>query len=134
MQPLQRAAALGLAIVFTRHERKGGGEVGESGRGSSATAGAVDLIVSLRRPDGNLPKTLRKIETLGRFKETSEELIIEKTGEGYVSRGTESAVEKAGARGRILQAVPALGGRSRAHGRAAQGGECQALHRLQGAG
>jgi len=30
MQPLQEAAARGLSVVITRHERKGGGEVGES--------------------------------------------------------------------------------------------------------
>jgi AAA domain len=44
MQPLQEAAARGLAVVITRHERKGGGEVGESARGSSAFGGAVDII------------------------------------------------------------------------------------------
>ena len=48
-EPLQDAAAKGLAVVVTRHERKGGGEVGESGLGGSAFSGAVDIIVSIRR-------------------------------------------------------------------------------------
>jgi AAA domain len=34
--PLLRAAANGLAVVSVRHERKAGGDVGDSGRGSSA--------------------------------------------------------------------------------------------------
>jgi hypothetical protein len=34
--PLQLAASAGLAIVVARHERKSGGDVGESGRGGSA--------------------------------------------------------------------------------------------------
>ncbi len=48
MRPLQEAAAKGLAVGFTRHERKSGGEIGNSGRGSSAYSGAVDLILILR--------------------------------------------------------------------------------------
>lgn len=51
-EPLQDAAAKGLAVIVTRHERKGGGDVGESGRGGSAFSGAVDIIVSIRRGEG----------------------------------------------------------------------------------
>jgi hypothetical protein len=47
------AGSAGLAVLMLRHERKGGGEVGESGRGSSAFAGAVDVILQLKRPEGN---------------------------------------------------------------------------------
>lgn len=50
MRPPQEAAAQGLAVLITHHERKGGGEVGESARGSSAFGGAVDVIMSVRRP------------------------------------------------------------------------------------
>ena len=52
IRPLQLGAAQGLGVVFSRHERKSGGEVGDSGRGSSAFGGAVDTILSLRRPEG----------------------------------------------------------------------------------
>ncbi len=48
-EPLQDAAAKGLAVIVARHERKGGGEVGETGRGGSAFSGAVDVVVSIRR-------------------------------------------------------------------------------------
>ena len=48
LRPFQRAAAAGLAVVAVRHERKGGGEVGESGRGASAFVGGVDIHVAVR--------------------------------------------------------------------------------------
>jgi RecA-family ATPase len=48
MAPLQRAARTGLAVELTRHERKSGGEPGESARGSSAYGGAADIIVAIR--------------------------------------------------------------------------------------
>jgi hypothetical protein len=53
MEPLQAAAAAGLGVIVIRHERKSGGEVGDSGRGSSAFGGAVDILMAIRRPEGN---------------------------------------------------------------------------------
>ena len=91
MQPLQEAAAKGLAVCITRHERKGGGEVGESGRGSSAFGGAVDIILSIRRADGNVRPTVRVIESLSRFEETPDKLVIELTPDGYRSLGDATA-------------------------------------------
>jgi hypothetical protein len=64
MEPLLRAASEGVGVMLTRHERKSGGEVGDSGRGSSAFAGAVDIVLSLRRPEGNAKKTLRVLQAL----------------------------------------------------------------------
>jgi hypothetical protein len=79
----------GIAVLVVRHSRKGGGEVGESGRGSSAFGGAVDVLISLRRRDGNAPKSQRVIYTLSRFDETPDDLIIDLGEEGYVSLGSE---------------------------------------------
>jgi hypothetical protein len=62
MAPLQRAAGEGLAVVAIRHERKSGGEVGDSGRGSSAFVGAADVVISLRRPGGNCRPSLRELQ------------------------------------------------------------------------
>ena len=46
MQPLQQAAAAeGLGVLVSQHERKSGGEVEDSGRGSSAFAGAADIEI-----------------------------------------------------------------------------------------
>ncbi len=67
MRPLQEASARdGLAVVIVRHERKSGGDVGVSGRGSSAFAGAVDVVLSLRRPEGHARPTIRVIHALSR--------------------------------------------------------------------
>ena len=92
MVPLQDAAHNGLAVIVCRHERKGGGDVGESGRGSSAISGDVDVILQLRRPEGNQPKSRRVIESLSRYSETPEKVVIELTEEGYVLLGDEEAV------------------------------------------
>ena len=106
LRPLQEAAARGLAVVLVRHDRKGGGMVGESGRGSSAFAGAVDIIIAIRRGDGNTRPTVRKIESLSRFSETPTELMVELGDEGYRSLGTETAIAASEARKAVLEAAP----------------------------
>jgi AAA domain len=107
MRPLQVAASRGLAVVLTRHERKGGGEVGESGRGSSAYGGAVDIILSIRRAEGNVRPTVRVIESLSRFEETPDKLVIELTPDGYRSLGDATAFAEKEARQAILDIMPA---------------------------
>ena len=92
MVPLQNAAHEGLAVIVCRHERKGGGDVGESGRGSSAISGDVDVILQLRRPEGNQPKSRRVIESLSRYAQTPEKVVIELTEDGYILLGDEEAV------------------------------------------
>lgn len=108
IEPLQAAAASGLAVVLARHERKSGGEVGDSARGSSAFGGAVDVILSLRRPDGgNASPNVRVLHALSRFSETPSTLTIELTEDGYVSLGSEGAVAVRRAREAILDVAPA---------------------------
>lgn len=87
MQPLQAAAAEGIGIVLVRHERKSGGDVGDSGRGSSAFAGAVDIVLSLRKPGGNVAKNRRLLQSLSRFPEAPNDLLIELTDTGYAVLG-----------------------------------------------
>jgi hypothetical protein len=106
MKPLQEAASRGLAIGITRHERKGGGEVGEAGRGSSAFGGAVDIILSIRRAEGNTRPTVRVIESLSRFDETPDKLVIELTEDGYRSLGDASAFAEKEAMSAIVELLP----------------------------
>ena len=106
MQPLQQAAAAGIGILLTRHERKSGGDVGDSGRGSSAFAGAVDIVLSLRRPEGNSKKTLRVLQALSRFSETPTELLIELTDTGYISLGEPHEAALKEAKDSILEIIP----------------------------
>ena len=105
LRPLQRAAAEGIAVVFVRHERKAGGQVGDSGRGSSAFAGAVDIILSLRRPEGNQPRNVRLIQSVSRFDDPGD-LLIELTDHGYRSLGTPGESAKAQASENVLSAIP----------------------------
>jgi AAA domain-containing protein/DnaB helicase-like protein/MarR family protein len=106
MQPLQQAAAQGIGVILVRHQRKAGGDVGDCGRGSSAFAGAVDVVVSLRRPDGNARNTVRVLHALSRFSETPAELRIELTSNGYVSLGEPSETCLETAKASILAALP----------------------------
>jgi hypothetical protein len=87
LSPLQEAAAQGLAVVVVRHERKSGGALGDSGRGSSAFAGGVDIVISLREPDGNYPQNVRLLQSVSRF-DSSDDLLIELTDHGYRAIGT----------------------------------------------
>jgi hypothetical protein len=106
--PLQEAAAVdGLAVAILRHERKGGGEVGDSGRGSSAFAGAVDVVLRLRRPEGAARPGVRVLESLSRFDQTPDTLVIELTDTGYVALGDTEAVAAEEARAAVLMAAPA---------------------------
>lgn len=78
LAPVQLMAHKGLAAIVTRHARKSGGEVGEDGRGSTAFTGGVDIVLSLKRPEGNHKPTLRMLEGLSRFDETPAKIIIDK--------------------------------------------------------
>lgn len=106
--PLQEgAAADGLAVMILRHERKGGGDVGDSGRGSSAFAGAVDVVIQLRRAEGQGRPAVRVLNALSRFDQTPDTLVIELTESGYVALGDAEAVAAHEARTAVLDAAPA---------------------------
>ena len=83
MEPLQAAAADGLAVLVSRHDRKSGGDVGDSGRGSSAYAGAVDVVLHLQRLPGDREgkERQRLLEAISRFEETADNTLIELNGE-----------------------------------------------------
>jgi hypothetical protein len=102
IEPLQVAAAGGLAVVVVRHERKGGGDIGDSARGSSAFTGAVDIVLRLGRQENPVRPTIRTLAALSRFDETPPELLIELTDDGYVLLGDEAAVAFAEARCAIV--------------------------------
>jgi hypothetical protein len=105
MQPLQQAAAEGLGILVSQHERKSGGEVEDAGRGSSAFAGAADIVLNIRRLQGNSNPKLRTVRALSRFDETPAELIVELTEQGYVIRDA-GVIASERAETSILAVVP----------------------------
>ena len=105
-RPLQQAAAEGIGILDSRHERKSGGAVGDSGRGSSAYGGAADIILSLRRPEGHHKRNVRLLQALSRFDETPTDLLIELTDEGYRSLGEPGDVAIEQEQTNIMAALP----------------------------
>jgi hypothetical protein len=102
MSPVQDLAASGRAVGVLRHDRKGGGEVGDSGRGSSQASGDVDTILAMRRPEGSQPGNRRVIESLSRYRETAEKIVVELVGSEYVLLGTEEGVAAADARSFVV--------------------------------
>jgi AAA domain len=106
MRPLQKARDEDLAVLVNRHDRKGGGSVGESGRGSSALSGAVDIILQLKSPEGRPTDTHRKIDSLSRFDETPSQMTIALTEDGYQVLGEAGAVAVPVAMKQILACLP----------------------------
>jgi len=106
IQPLQAGAGARLAVVLVRHERKGGGNVEDSARGSSALTGAVDIVLSLRRPEGAQRPTIRVIHGLSRFDETPAELLVELDGDTYIPLGSAHDVAAQEARTALLAECP----------------------------
>ena len=107
MQPLEEAAAAGLAVLVIRHDRKdAGANIVDAGRGSSAYAGAFDQLLSLKRVGGSGHENRRKLCSEGRFEETPRELQIEYAGGTFLDRGTEAGVESAEVRATLLAILP----------------------------
>lgn len=106
VRPLQAAAADGLAVLTLRHERKGGGELGASGRGSSAFAGAVDVLLQLRRMTSAGHENRRELLAVGRFDHIPPKLVIEFEGSEYRALGDADALERQETRRRLLDLLP----------------------------
>lgn len=104
--PLQVAAALGIGVIIVRHERKAGGDVGESGRGNSAFTGVVDTVVQLRRPQGRHAPEVRELNMLSRFQEIPETLMIEYIDGVFISRGNSTALRATEAAEILLANAP----------------------------
>ena len=106
--PLQEITALlDIATVITHHDRKIGGEVGDSGRGSSALTGAVDAVFQLRRPSGNQPPTMRQLDILARYS-LPDRIVMNLTEDGYIPCGDRADVKLSEAEDLILQRTPSV--------------------------
>lgn len=79
LEPLQYAAAAGLAVLLVSHQRKSSGEFGEAVRGSNALTGGVDIVVELERPSRalQLGAQARVLHAVSRFSSTPDELYLE---------------------------------------------------------
>jgi len=106
LAPVFSWAADGRAVLLSRHERKGGGALGEAARGSSAYAGAVDVIASLRKPTGNGYPNRRELCAVGRFPDTPDKIVIELGENGYEALGDGRATVREDGRKRLLDIMP----------------------------
>jgi hypothetical protein len=106
IRPVQEIAAAGVAVLVTRHERRAGGEVGESGRGSTAFSGAVDMIFRLTRLGGEGRDTMRRLDYIGRIRGVPDSRIIELTNNGYVLVGNELDVKLREAQAFLVDHLP----------------------------
>lgn len=101
-----------LALTIGRHDRKSGGEIGLSGRGTGQLSGLVDVILHLVRGDN---ATQRRLELAGRVPGLPSALTIELRDREYLNWGEPSeakAEKEAASLDAMLQAEPTLGYRT----------------------
>ena len=110
MEPVHRAAAAGLGVILNRHDRKGGGALGESGRGSSAFAGEVDVLVQIRRPSSPGNPSRREISSTGRFDGIPDTRLVEFKDGRYLYLGDAPNVERKDAKQWLREHLPSADG------------------------
>jgi hypothetical protein len=78
LQPLQRLAAAGVAVLILHHPRKAKAEEGNSARGGGALLGFVDIILELHR-FGRLQTDERRRRLIGlsRHQQTPRQLVYQ---------------------------------------------------------
>jgi AAA domain len=115
LEPLQRAAAAGLAVLVVAHQRKSLGDFGEAVRGSNALTGTVDVVAELERPRSDVlaGEGVRVLNAVSRYSSTPEELVIALTDYGYEARGDTLEAQADAEREQILEAIETLGSATR---------------------
>ncbi len=104
MAPLKAAAQEhNLAVLYIRHAGKSG-----KARGSSQFEAEGDIILNLKRPEGNHDENVRILEGIGRYDEIPRRLTIALTDDGYVVRGSDDRVEFRRAVEAIKQHAPTV--------------------------
>jgi DNA-binding transcriptional ArsR family regulator len=107
LEPLQYAAAAGLAVLLVSHQRKASGEFGEAVRGSTALTGGVDIVLELERPSRalQLGGQARVVRAVSRFSSTPEELFVELEEHGFAAIASPEQARVEAERGRVLSSL-----------------------------
>jgi len=109
MTPLNRLTEAGLGVLVFHHIGKSDGSEGRAARGSTALAGAVDVLLEMRRhkPDV-LADRRRVLKGLSRFEETPEEIVVtlREDGGGYDCEGDRRAVAARELNALLLDVLP----------------------------
>lgn len=80
MEPLELLRKA-MAVVIVFHDRKSGGDLGDSSRGSSAFGGAADIILQLNNPRQNGHANRRYLYSTGRLYEPGVWIMDYESGE-----------------------------------------------------
>lgn len=99
---LRPIAADGVAVVIVRHDRKEGGSLVQRARGSSAFAGAVDILMGIRR----CGETQREINAEGRIDGIPESLHVDFDGIEYAVAMDPKAQRDLAFERRVLAILP----------------------------
>ena len=109
MLPLNMLTEAGLAVMPIHHFGKADGSEGRAARGSTALAGAVDVLLELRRfrPD-EIGDRRRVLKGLGRFDEIPEELVIALAADNtdYTAEGDRKEIAAKELAAVLLEALP----------------------------
>ena len=108
MAPLERMANQGLAVWANRHERKSGGEIGDSGRGGSSISGSSDVLLQLTKADPKNHPNRRTLNSVGRVPDLIDKITIEwdEHTQQFFNLGGESNVEQQKAENLIDEYLP----------------------------
>ncbi|HKI34040.1 MAG TPA: AAA family ATPase [Gemmataceae bacterium] len=90
LMPLERLQSLGMAVLILHHPSKGYTLEGQSGRGSGAVMGYVDIQIEMRHYTSAADSDRRRVlQTWSRFPTTPKQLVIEWNADGsdYLTLG-----------------------------------------------
>lgn len=104
MIPLEGIRDSGIAVMAVFHDRKSGGDIGDSQRGSSAFTGAADILLRLENPGTHGHPNRRVLEQIGRFDDPATWVIDLQDGT-YVLVGDDGSqqVERKTYKARIVE-------------------------------
>lgn len=106
LTPLNQLTEAGHAVLLFHHHGKGDQSEGKAARGSTALAGAVDVLLEMRRykPDDREDRR-RVVSGLGRFDEIPTEVVIALKADGtdFTAEGDRKAI----AAREMAEAIPA---------------------------
>ena len=93
-------------VVIVSHDRKSGGGLGDSSRGSSAYAGAADILIQLLNDPTPGHSNRRVIKGVGRPDGVISELVVEYTNGAYTPLGAPGAIDLEQAQSTVLDQLP----------------------------
>lgn len=106
VQAMRPWADVGCAVLALQHERKGGGAIGESARGSSAFGGAMDILLALRRDESERNQNRRRLAMVTRLDDEAQDVVIELVDGRYVMVGEVAETKRLQTQRDVLNVLP----------------------------